>query len=144
MKIIFFLIVAVILSVSCNTQVKNENFEEFYEKFLTDSLFQMSRIKFPLPGENLGSSDRIPSDIAEDYGIEVEKEEKEYYWERDSWIPFVKVDYDTTIFTEERIKVNNNNVKIRTYIKDSGYEVGEHYKKIENKWYLVYYYKYNY
>jgi hypothetical protein len=71
----------IIICLPCNAQLKNEKFEEFYEKFLTDSLFQMSRIKFPLPGENLGSSDRIPSDIAEDYGIEVEKEEKEYYWE---------------------------------------------------------------
>ena len=143
MKIIFFLIVAAILSVSCNTRLKNENFEEFYEKFLTDSLFQISRIKFPLPGENLGSSDRIPSDIAEEYGIEVEKEEKAYYWERDSWVPFEKVDYDTTIFTEERLTVNDT-IKIRIYIKDSGFQVGAHYKIIENKWYLVYYYEYNY
>ena len=54
--------------------ITNENFEVFYKRFYSDSLFQISRIIFPLKGFN-----------SDEYDSELGKKNPPYFWKRKEW-----------------------------------------------------------
>jgi|ERR1035437_13064 hypothetical protein len=96
-----------------------EDFDSFYDKFHNDSLFQISRLKFPLEG----GPDR--GDINEE-------------WTKENWhILKTKIyDVDTTkykVFYEKREKSFTEKV----WIEDSGFSFEYHFGLINNKWFLV-------
>jgi hypothetical protein len=97
-----------------------ENFDDFYNRFHTDSLFQMSRIKFPLKG------------IKVDY-------EGEKKWSGKNWITMkTKIqDVDTSEFSTEYQKTDKSFME-KFWIEDTGYSSEYRFKLIRKKWYLVY------
>lgn len=97
-----------------------EDFDAFYDKFHRDSIFQMSRIKFPLKGIMID-------------GWEQEK------WNKENWLTLkTKVyDIDTTMYMTDYIKTNKSFVE-KAWIKDSGFFMEYRFKVIRKKWYLVY------
>lgn len=103
--------------------IEQENWESFYIKFHKDSVFQISRIKFPLEG----------------YGIY--EDEGEIRWSRNNWKLLIGgiFDVDTSQYKTEYVKTDTL-VTTRIYIPDSGFDVKEKYKLIDGKWYLVYFY----
>ena len=124
-------VAVVILMTSCKSSKSNstkdfvnkssiENFDEFYNRFHTDSLFQMSRIKFPLKGVK----------------VDWEGEKK---WSEENWITMkTKIyDVDTSQFKTEYKKTDESFTE-KFGIEDSGYFSEYRFNLIHKKWYLVY------
>lgn len=147
---IYFLLIG-ILSSSCtrtsstytkqadesNVNMELEVFEEFYEEFYSDSLFQINRTIFPLPGYNSDIEIAVPEDVAEKLGIQ----KKKYYWEKDKWLLLKKVQSND----EYKISVSKSDSLITEdiIIPETGFRTTKKFKLIERKWYLVYYFYQN-
>mgnify|MGYP004704182507 CR=1 FL=1 len=103
-----------------NNKTDFEDFDVFYDKFHRDSIFQMSRIKFPLKG------------IMVDGWVQ----EK---WKKKNWSTLkTKVyDIDTTMYMTDYIKTDKSFVE-KVWIKDSGFFMEYRFNLIRRKWYLVY------
>ncbi|HPW67587.1 MAG TPA: hypothetical protein PLS84_10990 [Salinivirgaceae bacterium] len=99
---------------------KPENFDTFYDRFHTDSAFQMSRIKFPLQGKFIGG-------------------EEEMEWSRDNWVMMkTKIyDIDTTIY-KTTFKKQETSFYQKFWLENSGLSSEYRFELIGNKWFLVY------
>lgn len=144
-RINILLVLITTLFASCNnagTQTqrkKNEVFEEFYQAFYTDTLFQKNRITFPLPGYNSDYDLELPDDVAEQMGV---SKDKDFYWEKDEWnfINTVNKDDNTVIKTIEK---SDTLVIEKLMMPNTGFEITRKFKPIEGKWYLIYYFYQN-
>lgn len=120
-----------------NTIKGTENFEQFSKVFYTDSLFQVSRIVFPLKGERnidvpITATNVLGDSIITGWG------KRDWRMLTDTYFP--NKDTVITINNEKyvrKIKKGNKSVVIDTYIEDSGFSVKEIYALKKNKWYLV-------
>lgn len=99
-----------------------EDFKTFYPKFLKEESFQLSRINFPLEGE-----------IVEE-GLEVSPIQKK------DWNMLQGSVYEVDR-NEYKVEIQEDSTEVyhRIYIEDSGVDIGMRYKRIEGKWYLIYY-----
>ncbi len=97
-----------------------ENFDNFYQRFHKDSLFQISRVQFPLKGEKVN----LKGNSA---------------WKKEKWM-MIKG-------TANEINRNEFNVKTSKkadsyfegiYCKNCGFSFEMEYRLINGKWYLVY------
>ncbi len=100
-----------------------DDFHDFYNKFHTDSLFQMEHIIFPLEGlkKSKDSNEMIP-----------------VKWEKNEWRmhrPFN--DYEGTF---ERSFTNMDGI-ITEYIRSTNgmFSLEKRYAKINGEWHLIYY-----
>ncbi|WKN32614.1 DUF4348 domain-containing protein [Porifericola rhodea] len=118
-----FIICVLSLAFSCRS-AKNgradENFDEFYEKFLTDSSFQMERIQFPLKG--------IKADEGED---------STYYWHKEDWVMLKKPNLDGTDFKRD-LQVSDTVATDEIFMENAGFYFKMVYEPIKRKWHLVY------
>ena len=97
-----------------------ENFDEFYQKFLSDNSFQLERVQFPLRGSKI---------------VDIGEEEQ---WTKDDW-QYLEGDInevDKSIFDVEII-VEDNKVTHKVSVPNSGFQMREIYELIDNKWYLT-------
>ncbi len=124
-------------TIQMNQAITNENFEVFYKRFYSDSLFQISRIIFPLKGFN-----------SDEYDSELGKKNPPYFWKRKEWtfletLPQNYVRYEKKDWVEEykkEIKHNKDlSVLEKIFIVDSGYKEERIFKLVNGKWYLVFY-----
>lgn len=137
-----FLLVAVLVVVQCNRKAnpvaekpvkqatkpavttvsskKTENFDNFYKRFHTDSLFQISRVQFPLRGQRINLKGTSS-------------------WKKEKWL-MIKG-------TASEVDRNEFNVKTTRkpdsyfegiYCKNCGFSFEMEYKLVNGKWYLVY------
>jgi hypothetical protein len=128
----FLTVIITLLLVNCNKREINtisntnkekitiEDFDKFYDKFHKDSIFQMSRIIFPLDGIK----------------VEYDGEKK---WSKKNWTTLkTKIyDVDTTEFKIEYKKTNDSFYQ-KFWIEDSGFWGEYRFGLINNKWYMVY------
>src|SRR5690606_32633195 len=98
-----------------------EQFNAFYREFHKDSVFQISRIQFPLPGIN--------SD-------EMTVEDTIYHWKENEWLMQYMV--DTTLFSR-KTSISDTLVVEEITSKDPGVIIKRKFQNIEGKWYLVLY-----
>ncbi|WET01941.1 hypothetical protein [Flavobacterium sp. YJ01] len=99
-----------------------ENFEEFNKKFHSDSIFQVSRVDFPIEGKHVS-------------GFE------QYNWTRKNW-EFHAIPVSEKIEIgeyEHSLTKTDSLITERFWIPDSGFEVERQFKLINNKWFLIYY-----
>lgn len=116
---------AIFLMVGCRSariQTAKEDFDKFYDRFLTDSAFQMSRIQFPLPG--------ISTDA-------MEEDDTIYYWTKDEWIMLKKPDLDTTEY-KRKMTVTDTLATDEIYMDNAGFYFKTVYEPVRRKWHLVY------
>jgi len=102
--------------------ISEENFNEFFEKFTSDSLFQINRVKFPWT---------IPSEDGEE--LVIHKTD----WQHASF--FYQEDFATRpidAYTQE-IRTYGDTVKIEQRGVDNGIHIDFLFAKIDNKWFLV-------
>jgi hypothetical protein len=100
--------------------VSGENFDKFYSKFHKDSLFQVSRTKFPLGGMSIDGSAKLK-------------------WTKDN-LPLMKVmiyDIDTTQYKVSYKKTPTTFTQ-KVWIEDSGFSSECKFELFDNKWHLVY------
>jgi len=144
------LFVILILVVGCSTQQRlskthiNKSFEEFSKQFYTDSLFQMSRIKFPLKGFHnvevpVTSKNAVGDSIIngwkkKDWSMLTNK----YFQNNESEVVIENTTY------LRKIHIKSNTVTIKTYIEDSGFCDTEKFAFRNGKWYLIYFSSMNY
>ena len=101
---------------------ETENFEEFNKKFHSDSLFQVSRVDFPIEGKHIHGFER-------------------YNWTKKNWEFLTITVSEKTEFGEyEHSLVKTDSlITERFWIPDSGFEVERQFKLINNKWFLIYF-----
>lgn len=99
-------------------EVTTEDFETFYEKFVSDNNFQIERVKFPVKGENIIGYD--------------ESEQ----WTIDNWQYLNHIDK-----AAKRLKVETNKTESRVdykvYLPGTGFSVSYSFELIDGKWYLT-------
>lgn len=102
-----------------------ENFETFYDKFMTDSTFQISRIPFPIEGipEN-------PTDLDLING---------FYWTQDNWDMQLELDYESQGFERELIDKGALKVEFIRVPGLAGMEFERRFMLMDGKWNLIYY-----
>ena len=99
-----------------------ENFSEFFEKFKSDSLFQVNRVKFPWT---------IPSDDGEDLVInKTDWQHASFFYQED----FATREIDA--YTQE-IVIYGDTIKIQQRGVDNGIHIDFVFAKIDNKWFLI-------
>ncbi len=124
----FLIIVVVFLIYGCRgarTPRASENFDQFYDRFLTDSSFQMSRIHFPLPGINTAAMEAS------------DEEDSIYYWSKDEWIMLKKPQLDSSMY-ERKITVTDTLAIDEIFMENAGFYFKTVYEPIRKKWHLVY------
>ena len=97
-----------------------EDFDEFYTKFHSDSLFQMSRIKFPLNGKSIDANG-------------------EKMWTMQNWeLMRTRIfDVDTTEYKITYKKYPKQFTQ-KAWLEDSGFSSECKFELINKKWFLVY------
>lgn len=98
----------------------NEDFDKFYQRFHSDSLFQMQRIKFPMQGYTLDSlGNNVP-------------------WTRQNWLMHRMgvQQVDTTVYKVE-IKKEPGNCEEDIYIEGGGFRTKRMFNRENGKWYLI-------
>ena len=117
MKKLIFLIFAVLWY--CTPKSGGEEWMEFYEKFHSDSLFQVSRISENFEGTKF-------------YGDTVQNITKSNW----RFIHSGVYDVDTSLYKTE-VNISDDRVETRIYVENSGIDIKLTYEKINDKWYLV-------
>lgn len=95
-----------------------ENFDKFYDRFHSDSTFQVTRIKTPLKGLRFDG-------------------EKVIHWSKDT-LPYLSTkiyDVDTTEY-KVSFKKTETEFKEKVWIENSGFWCEYKFELIDNKWYL--------
>ena len=97
-----------------------ENFDSFYDRFHTDSLFQISRVKFPIEGFCV-SSDTIAK------------------WSTKNWLMIRTRIYDVDK-TQYKVSYNKTDKTCteRVWIENAGLVTECRFELIGGKWWLVY------
>ena len=98
---------------------KVEDFDSFYDKFHSDSIFQKSRVNQPLKGQKFDGTEVI-------------------HWTKDNFGLVKKrvYDIDTALYKVNYQKSANEFIQ-KVWIEDSGYSSEYKFKLIGNKWFLV-------
>ncbi|MBF4515783.1 hypothetical protein IRZ71_05490 [Flavobacterium sp. ANB] len=110
-------------------QKSSEDFNSFFKSFSSDKQFRVAHIKFPLEGFNSDEN-------------EYNSKNKPYHWEKENWLFYSEEDFENTkskdVIKTETIK-KDSTIIYRIYKENSGYDIQYAFKKIENKWNLIYY-----
>jgi len=110
-----------------NNQIKNrivdsEDFDVFNTRFHKDSIFQYSRINFPIEGQFID-------------GFEKQN------WTKDNWI-FLKnkvVEKSDSNELQHSFSKSDSLVIEKFWLPESGFGVERRFKRIDDQWFLVYY-----
>lgn len=118
------LLIIAFLSVGCRStrnQTASEDFYEFYDRFLSDSTFQMERVQFPLQGLKFGES-----------------EDTTYTWTRENWVMLQEPQLEGTDF-ERNLQVKGDTLATdEIMMENSGFYFKMVYEPVRRKWHLVY------
>jgi hypothetical protein len=134
-RIIYYFLVIAACSTSCsmtnrteagevggsdNQKPSQEDFREFYQRFVNDSAFQKSRLLFPLEGEKI-------------------VDEQAHSWTPGNWTLIRASVYEIDT-TEYKVEIEDQETlkSFRIYIPDSGFELLIKFKIVSGKWYLFY------
>lgn len=100
--------------------ISYEDFDAFYSKFHKDSSFQMSRIKFPLRGYDMDTSENTKQ------------------WSKNNWIMHRAMvnEVDTSQYKVDVISKPNYK-KEKIYIDGGGFNSERIFKRENGKWYLI-------
>ncbi len=103
------------------------DFKAFYEQFKNDSVFQMSRVKFPISGQY------------QDY--EEQSKWTKYNWELMTW-DFRKEMNNT----DDSVSIIQDSLKFffGSYCKNCGFSFEMQFNKIDGQWYLTHRQENNY
>jgi hypothetical protein len=99
---------------------KTEKFESFYDKFHSDSLYQISRVQFPLKGQQIHLK-------------------KSSSWKKENWL-MIKARAGEIDRNEYNVKIlrKDDSYFEGIYCKNCAFSFEMEYKLINGKWYLVY------
>ncbi|MEM1215611.1 MAG: hypothetical protein AAGJ82_08005 [Bacteroidota bacterium] len=107
------------------TQLYNaEEFEEFYDRFLSDQNYQMERIQFPLRGKS-----SLPGEQREGFR-----------WERADWVVHQPLDTEGTGFASEFVPLGDGLMVEKILNSNATYGMERRFARLgDGEWYLIYY-----
>lgn len=112
--------------VTSSVGTDKESFEDFYIKFRTDSIFQLSRIEFPLAGKP------ALSDVKEGGSV------TNFRWEKDKWRALKLLNTkDPEI--EQHFSPVGENLMIEKVMVRRMFGTEQRYQKTNGQWFLIYY-----
>jgi hypothetical protein len=106
--------------------VQGENFDDFFNKFRSDSLFQIERVKFPLTLVTWDIDDKFATELVE----------------RENW-KHLRLEYKDEFGTREidaytqETKIYADSAKIELRDVDNGIHVDYVFNKVEGQWTLT-------
>lgn len=110
------------------SNLEQEDFDEFFYKFMIEPDFQLSRVKFPLAF--IGFKDGYPGDDIDTIYFTNDKWEHNSYYIDKTSIPVIYDNYEMKLQnTDERIFVWSG--------VENGIYVSSYFKRIDGKWFLI-------
>lgn len=115
---------------SCQSGVSSNegevaDFGAFYQRFLSDSLYQLAHITFPLEG--------LPPHASE------EELAGGFRWEKSDWVMHRVIDQERTGFRSELINLENDLIVERIVHRRDPFVIERRFAKMGQEWYLIYY-----
>jgi len=146
MKYIFIGLILLTIAYSCsqkrafnnvglvsNKEIKNDfvfkskDFEAFYNKFITDTVYQLTKVRFPIKGKY------------SDFDGDIE-------WTKEKWTS-IKWDFRIEMNKSDdsiSIEQDTNKFFFGSYCRDCGFSFEMEFEKNQNEWFLVYRQENNY
>ena len=111
-----------------NSDAEQEDFDDFFYKFMIEPDFQLSRVKFPLVF--VGFKDGYPGNDTDTIYFSKDKwQHNSYYLDKQS-IPIIYDNYE--------MKLQNTDERVFVWAGvENGIYVKSYFKRIEGKWYLI-------
>lgn len=111
-----------IISNKSSASIRLENFEEFNRQFHSDSIFQLSRINFPIEGKLIEGFDKQS-------------------WTSKNWeLMKTPVSKKSSLPNYRHTLNKNDNIVIEKFwIDNSDFIVERRFRIIDGKWFLIYY-----
>jgi len=105
-----------------NTATEIENFNEFNIRFHTDSIFQLARVNFPIGGKSIDGFEK-------------------HDWTLKNWVMLKTLVVETSQAKDYKHSLTKSDTLVveKYWIPESGFEVERRFKRINNKWFLIYY-----
>ncbi len=102
-----------------------QQFDSFYLRFHTDSLFQLSRTIFPLEGkpEQLDTTPYTDT----------------YFWPKETWILHHLLDVRDTTYDQVFQVVDSTLLREIIFHNPSGYSMERRFSYMDDGWHLIYY-----
>jgi len=111
-----------------NSEIRKEDFDEFFYRFMIEPDFQLSRIIFPL--EFVGFKDGYPGEETDTIYLKKDHWEHNHYYLNESSIPVIYDNYEMKLKdTDERVFVWSG--------VENGIYVTSYFRRIEGKWFLI-------
>ncbi|GJM34049.1 MAG: hypothetical protein DHS20C18_30500 [Saprospiraceae bacterium] len=138
MKYMLTLLLAVGLLFSCDQKQESgtndsaqldedySDFANFYKRFMSDSIFQMEHITFPLQG--------LPSDADPE-----QLSNHDFRWQKEDWIMHRAFDMDKSGFKVEFIPISPSVIMEKITHHTGQYGMMRRFAKLSNEWHLIYY-----
>ena len=101
-------------------------FYAFYQQFHADSLFQMSRIIFPLEG--------LPREVDS-----LTAAKGEFRWQSEDWIMHKPFDFEMSEFKREITPYGPTMIQERIVHKTTGTGMIRRFSKLGGEWHLIYF-----
>ncbi len=128
----FGILGCILIGTSCKNKTASEStaaasdFIAFYERFLSDSLFQIEHVQFPLEGipDNADSADVADGN---------------FRWQRETWKMHRKFDPKQTGFNVKLESFGSDIVTERILHESGQYAMLRRYAKMDGDWRLIYY-----
>jgi len=106
-------------------QTLPDEFIVFYEKFHSDSLFQINHINFPLEGARKASGNNIKLMIP-------------FKWELTNWLLHKPFDDHNATFERKYFKVGPVIIE-KIQDRNNFFAMERRFSKVQGEWYLIYY-----
>lgn len=116
---------AINTNIAPDSQIDLTEFYEFYNRFHSDTAYQMAHISFPLAGK--------PTQ-----GIPLPEGEK-FYWQAENWQPHRPIDFETSPFNRRILPFGDDLVVEYIVHEKMGFGMMRRFAKLGNEWYLIYY-----
>ena len=103
------------------------DFEAFFDRFHTDSQYQMDHIIFPLEGlpNSTGDADTLPVD--------------RYFWQRDAWLKHNHLTDPSNQFENWFEVLNDRIIEHWVQMKGTNLVIRRRFAKLDDEWFLIYY-----
>ncbi|HKK87967.1 MAG TPA: hypothetical protein VJ917_03895 [Saprospiraceae bacterium] len=131
-----YLILMLLVGGSCQTKQESkwvegalpEDFTDFYDRFHSDSLYQMEHISFPLSG--------IPA-------LQMQQLDSLYYFKKQNWRLHRAIP-DSAIAYQSIEEIDEGIIEEEIGLTENRVAIFRRYSKIGDEWYLIYYMAPNY
>lgn len=120
-------ITLIVLGFACTTRKADySEFNQFYDEFMQDSLFQVQHIQFPMEG--------LPDNAA---GYEGDL--RDFRWTAENWRMHRPIDFQKSKFVQNFETLGDELIIENISDRDSGYGMMRRWAKIGGDWSLIYY-----